>query len=186
MTSHPDNRHPRPDTDQPQAAHPDRLQPEARRCPCGSQASYADCCQRWHRGQPAPDPEALMRSRYTAFVLKLADYLLATWHPDTRPAPAGDRPEVSPHELLNLDDSPAWASLQVFDSATTGDRGSVHFRAIYRAGSGWGYLEEHSDFLREAGCWYYLSGRTTEGTLKPGRNDPCPCGSGRKYKACCL
>lgn len=180
MTSHPDT------------VSSDPVQSQTMRCPCGSQASYADCCQRWHQGQPAPGPEALMRSRYTAFVLKLADYLLATWHPDSRPTPAGhatptgDRPEVCPQELLDLDHAPAWTSLQVFDSATTGDRGSVHFRAIYRAGSGWGYLEEHSDFLREAGRWYYLSGRTTEGTLKPGRNDPCPCGSGKKYKACCL
>ena len=47
-------------------------------------------------------------------------------------------------------------------------------------------LEEASRFVQEEGRWYYLNGNTSEGPLKPGRNDPCPCGSGRKYKACCL
>ena len=115
-----------------------------------------------------------MRSRYSAFVQKREAYLLATWHPDTRPA------------NLDLSDSPAWASLQVFDSDQAGDTGRVHFRALYRAGAGWGYLEEHSEFRRLDGRWLYLSGTTREGLLKCGRNDPCPCGSGRKYKACCL
>ncbi|MDY6840045.1 MAG: SEC-C metal-binding domain-containing protein [Pseudomonadota bacterium] len=44
---------------------------------------------------------------------------------------------------------------------------------------------ENSEFLRENRNWYYLRGDTREGQLKPGRNDPCPCGSGKKYKACC-
>ena len=64
--------------------------------------------------------------------------------------------------------------------------GTVHFRALYRAGGGWGYLEENSRFVRDDERWYYVSGDTREGTLKPGRNESCPCGSGRKYKACCL
>lgn len=114
-----------------------------------------------------------MRSRYTAFVQGRADYLLATWHPDTRP------PE------LGLEGSPDWVNLQILDSTEQGSRGWVHFRAVYRAGDGWGYLEENSDFVREDGRWYYLSGQTGEGQLKPGRNEPCPCGSGKKFKACC-
>ena len=114
-----------------------------------------------------------MRSRYSAFVLQLADYLRATWHPQTRPA------------SLDMKGSPQWTSLQVLDAGHTGEQGNVHFRAIYRAGSGWGYLEEHSDFLLEDGRWYYLSGDPSEGGLKPGRNDRCPCGSGRKFKVCC-
>jgi SEC-C motif-containing protein len=66
-------------------------------CPCGLAQSaknpaarrYAQCCGPWHAGPQhlqAPDAAALMRSRYSAYVLGLADYLLATWHPDTRPA----------------------------------------------------------------------------------------------------
>lgn len=115
-----------------------------------------------------------MRSRFTAFVLKLEDYLRASWHPSTRPA-----------ELV-LDNSPDWASLHILKSEKNGDSGDVHFQAIYRLNPGWGYLEEHSQFVREKGRWYYLSGEPQEGVLKPGRNDPCPCGSGKKFKACCL
>lgn len=115
-----------------------------------------------------------MRSRYAAFVLGLSGYLLATWHAKTRP------------DELDLEGSPAWTMLQILSSGEQGDKGQVHFRAIYRTGNGWGYLEEVSELCREGGRWYYLSGNTSEGALKPGRNEPCPCGSGRKYKACCL
>ncbi|QSP95784.1 YchJ family protein [Marinobacter salinisoli] len=143
-------------------------------CPCGSGRPYQACCQPAHAGAPAKTPEALMRSRYSAFVLGLPDYLLATWHASTRPA------------SLSLEDSPRWASLQVIDHGQQGNSGQVHFRAIYRTATGWGFLEERSDFVREAGRWFYVSGDTDEGILKPGRNDPCPCGSGKKHKACCL
>ncbi|MFV8572070.1 YchJ family protein [Marinobacter sp. SBS5] len=143
-------------------------------CPCGSGREYVRCCQPWHLGQPATSPEALMRSRFTAFVLKDPDYLRATWHPDTRPSE------------LELEGSPDWTSLQIIAASEKGHQGKVRFRAVYRVGAGWGYLEEQSDFLKEDGRWYYLSGETSEGPLKPGRNDPCPCGSGRKYKVCCL
>jgi len=143
-------------------------------CPCGKGPAYSACCQPYHQGKPAPTPEALMRSRYSAFVLGLEDYLNATWHTSTRP------------RELELADSPQWASLQILSSDEQRDDGAVHFRAVYRAGGSWGYLEEKSRFLREDGRWYYVNGDTSEGTLKPGRNDPCPCGSGRKYKACCL
>ena len=115
-----------------------------------------------------------MRSRYCAFGNGLTDYLLATWHPDTRP------------EHLDLGNSPDWTSLQILAADQSGDRGDVQFRAIYRAGEAWGYLQEHSSFIRENGRWFYVSGETREGQLKPGRNDLCPCGSGRKFKACCL
>lgn len=144
------------------------------RCPCGSGESYSACCQGYHQGKPAPTPEALMRSRYSAFVLKLADYLQSTWHTSTRP------------QNLGLEQTPRWASLNILSSDDSGNDGTVHFRAIYRTDNGWGYLEEKSDFLREGGRWYYVSGDTSEGVLKPGRNEPCPCGSGRKYKTCCF
>lgn len=143
-------------------------------CPCGSRKRYSVCCQPYHQGKPAPSPESLMRSRYSAFVLELADYLKSTWHSSTRP------------QHLDLADSPQWTSLQILSSGQSGNDGDVHFRAVYRAGTGWGYLEEKSSFVRENDRWYYVTGDTREGALKPGRNDACPCGSGRKYKACCL
>ena len=55
-------------------------------CPCGRNQTYAACCGRYHGGEAAPDAESLMRSRYSAYVLKDVDYLLASWHPGTRPA----------------------------------------------------------------------------------------------------
>lgn len=114
-----------------------------------------------------------MRSRYSAFVLKLSDYLLRSWHASTRPA------------QLDLSDSPDWKSLQVVQASEQGDAGFVHFRAVYKTVDGWGFLEEESDFMREQQHWFYVSGKTREGALKPGRNDPCPCGGGRKSKVCC-
>ncbi|WP_417531663.1 YchJ family protein [Marinobacter lipolyticus] len=152
----------------------DQASAEQQRCPCGSGEAYHACCQPFHQGCPAPTPEALMRSRYCAFVYRLADYLLETWHESTRP------------QSLDLEQSPDWSSLRIVDTSARGDSGTVHFRAVYRLGDGWGYLEEASIFRMAEGRWYYVSGDTTEGPLKPGRNEPCPCGSGKKYKACCL
>lgn len=150
------------------------LSKERTQCPCGSGLEYSWCCQPLHRGEGAATPEALMRSRYSAFVVGQADYLLATWHPSTRP------------DELSLEQSPEWVSLSILDSSEARDTGQVHFRAVHRVGDGWGYLEERSEFVREQGRWLYVTGDTSEGQLKPGRNDRCPCGSGRKYKACCL
>jgi SEC-C motif-containing protein len=115
-----------------------------------------------------------MRSRFSGFALRLTDYVLASWHPGTRPS------------TLNLNDTPDWAALRILDSSQTGNRGQVHFQAIYRLHPGWGCLQEQSQFVREDGRWYYLQGQPHEGILKPGRNDSCPCGSGRKFKVCCL
>ena len=66
--------------------------PDFRPCPCGSKLSHAGCCgPRLSGEQPAETPEALMRSRYTAYVLRDAAYLQASWHPSTRPAQLGLR-----------------------------------------------------------------------------------------------
>jgi len=97
---------------------------------------------------PAADPESLMRSRYTAFVLELEDYLLASWYPSTRP------PE------LDLQNSPKWARLEVVSSHTEGTRGQVHFRAYYRSNQGMQVMEEESDFIWEKNRWFYYQGRT--------------------------
>ena len=137
-------------------------------CPCGSAKPLNDCCGRYHAGEPAPTAEALMRSRYSAYVLKLSGYLRETWHPSTRP-PGLD---VSEDEVV-------WQRLQVIASGA----GWVEFAAFYAGGQ----LHERSRFVQEDGRWFYLDGEmlppiTAE---KPGRNTPCPCGSGKKYKRCC-
>lgn len=119
-------------------------------CPCGRDQTYADCCGRYHAGQAAPDAESLMRSRYSAYVLKDVDYLLASWHPDTRPA------------TLSLEDAPGqrtqWLGLSVQRHASTGeDTAEVEFTARYRVGGGSAVkMVEHSRFQRIDGRWYYL------------------------------
>ena len=127
-------------------------------CPCGRLApagkgktgkplAYAACCQPWHLGQPAPTPEALMRSRYSAFVLGLADYLRATWHPSTRPA------------ALDFEPGTQWLGLEVRRHRPTGDdRAEVEFVARYRVGGRAVRLHETSRFVREGGRWFYVDG----------------------------
>ncbi len=119
-------------------------------CPCTSGRPYAACCGPLHGGQPAADAEALMRSRYSAYVLKDAEYLLASWHPDTRPAP------LSLHEAAGQ--RTQWLGLSVDLHRMTGeDTAEVRFVARYRVGGGSAVrMSEHSRFVREAGRWYYL------------------------------
>jgi SEC-C motif-containing protein len=117
-------------------------------CPCGL-GQYADHCGRLHAGAAAGDAEALMRSRYSAYALGLADYLLATWHPSTRPA------------SLDLREDPPlrWLGLDVKRHAADGDTAVVEFVARHRQGGGRaGRLHETSRFVREAGRWYYVDG----------------------------
>lgn len=143
-------------------------------CPCGSAIPFGHCCEGYHQGKPAPTPEALMRSRYSAFALGNTDYLRDSWHSSTRPA------SITPdHHAL-------WKRLVIISTHTQGDTGQVHFRAVFLERQCWQVLEENSRFLREDGHWRYVDGQPTLHRLNPGRNDPCPCGSGQKLKKCCL
>lgn len=147
-------------------------------CPCGATLTYDECCGRYHRGEPAPTAEALMRSRYCAYQQRNEQYLLDTWHSSTRPP------------QLDLSHGPEqWLSLTIKASSAgqADDReGMVHFLARYRANHQEGALEERSRFLQEDGRWYYVDGAMNDRTAKVGRNDPCPCGSGKKFKKCCM
>ncbi|MDK2778760.1 MAG: SEC-C domain-containing protein [Pseudomonadota bacterium] len=143
-------------------------------CPCGSGVDYGQCCQPLHNGQPAASPQALMRSRYAAFAMELADYLRASWDAETRPAD------------LELTADTYWYRLEIHSAAEQGDDGQVHFSAYFREGSEWLKLTELSRFRRGAdGFWRYLDGQAAFSCCVPGRNDSCPCGSGRKFKKCC-
>jgi SEC-C motif-containing protein len=120
-------------------------------CPCGRPARYADCCGRWHagplRGQ-APDAEALMRSRYSAFVLGLADYLRDTWHPSRRP------PAIAPDEP-----GLRWLGLEVrAHRRIDADHAEVEFVARSKLGGRAHRLHELSRFVREDGRWLYVDG----------------------------
>lgn len=146
-------------------------------CPCGSGKSLETCCERYHAGEPAPTPEALMRSRYSAFALHKDAYLAATWHPSTRPA----------QPILDASaEKTRWVRLQVLSSAESGDQGNVHFKAYFCENAQWFCLEEDSEFVREEGRWFYLRGQPRLLRLDVGRNDPCPCGSGQKLKKCTI
>ena len=125
------------------------LHPAHAACPCDSGQTYGSCCGLWHAGLSAKlhasTPEALMRSRYSAYVLGLLDYLLATWHPSTAP---GDL-ELSPVK---------WLGLEVRHAQATGDAGVVEFVARYRDNGKGVRLHEISRFVREAGRWLYIDG----------------------------
>ncbi len=117
-------------------------------CPCTSALTYAQCCGLYHAGLAAPTPESLMRSRYSAYVLGLADYLQATWHPTTRAA-----------ELdLSGDAAVKWLGLKVDFATENGDEGEVYFVARYKVGGKAHRLSEQSRFVREDGRWFYVDG----------------------------
>jgi len=128
----------------------------AHACPCGRVdakqrvEAYAECCGRFidhFDAAPAPDAEHLMRSRYSAFVLARADYLLATWHSTTRPA------------SLDFDAGAKWLGLEVREHKATGaDSAEVVFVARYRVDGRAVRLHERSRFVREAGRWFYVDG----------------------------
>lgn len=117
-------------------------------CPCGRGRPYAQCCGQYHAGPlagQAPDPESLMRSRYSAFVLDLRPYLLETWHASTRPA------ELEPPEP-----GLKWLGLEVKRAGVLPDgRGEVEFVARSKWGGKAHRLHEHSEFVWENGRWYY-------------------------------
>ncbi len=147
-------------------------------CPCGSGKPFSACCGPYLAGlRQAPTAQALMRSRYSAYVRRDRVYLLRTWHPATRPK-----------ELdLSGGGEACWLGLQVLGTEAGGPEereGTVEFIARYQLGGQPQALRETSRFLREDGQWLYLEGAVSHS--REGRNAPCPCGSGRKYKHCCL
>ncbi|CAM3064809.1 hypothetical protein CGOTT_05760 [Corynebacterium gottingense] len=115
-------------------------------CPCGTGKPYAACCGALHRGAKAPTAEALMRSRYTAFVGGLADYLHSTWAKATRPALSKLPSEGLAFNRLQIVRTQGGS---LFDS-----EGVVEFAAYSPAG----VQREVSRFVREDGAWVYLDG----------------------------
>ena len=125
--------------------------PDTLPCPCGSGRTLLACCGRYHAGAragQAPDAEALMRSRYSAFVLDRLDYLLASWHPDTRPA------SIEPNEP-----GLRWLGLEVKrHQRQDADHATVEFVARSKLGGRAHRLHEVSRFERIDGRWYYRDG----------------------------
>ena len=127
-------------------------------CPCGTLRTFEECCARYLGGQIAPNAEALMRSRYTAYTKRNEAYLLATWHTSTRPV-----------RLDLADDAAAkWIGLDVKRFEVTGtDSAVVEFVARYKIGGRAQRLRETSRFVREESRWFYLDALTSTPAPSP-------------------
>ncbi|GGB39442.1 UPF0225 protein [Oceanisphaera marina] len=153
-------------------------------CHCYSQQPFSQCCQPYLDGvQPPPTPLTLMRSRYSAFVLGLGEYLLHSWHPETKGNLTAD-------ELTNLGLNTEWLGLTiVFARGNATDLvGVVEFKARYREKGRVVTLHERSTFERLNERWLYRDGQLNP--PKIGANQACPCGAtkggtAKKYKHCC-
>lgn len=155
-------------------------------CPCGSQKSIDACCGPIIGGAPAPTAEALMRSRYTAFTLDNLDYIEKSHAPEIR-----KDYNRSAAESITADSK--WLGLEIRDVVGGGgddDTGTVEFVTKFSRGGEKFVHHELSNFRKENGDWYYVDGKMNPRAKpiqvdKVGRNEPCPCGSGKKYKKCC-
>ena len=153
-------------------------------CPCGSGDAYTACCGRFHDQAAFPETALeLMRSRYAAYAEKKISYLVATHDPERR----------SEFDVLSAGQWAAeadWKRLDILNTARGGaedDTGMVEFIAWFMRGEDLTCHHERSDFRRVSGRWVYSSGsgKAAEQVMTDlGRNELCPCGSGRKFKKC--
>jgi len=157
-------------------------------CPCGSALPYAGCCGPVIAGERrAETAELLMRSRYSAYVNKDLGWLKESLHPDHR----ANYDETSSRDWA---DRATWHGIDILRTERGGpadDAGTVEFVVTYTEN---GVRQEHherSSFQRTGGVWYFTEGKSLpprpvkRSEPKAGRNDPCPCGSGKKFKKCC-
>ncbi len=157
-------------------------------CPCGSDYDYTECCEPYHLEKALPATcEDLMRARYSAFVKKKIDFIANTHTPETT--------DFNIDEAREWSVSSNWKLLEIVDTdkgEENDTEGSVEFKAYYSDKNDQHYEHhEFSTFVKVDGKWLYKEGRIigTETyrreTPKVGRNEPCPCGSGKKFKKCC-
>ena len=124
-------------------------------CPCGRETKYKRCCRPVHQGQRAPTPEALMRSRFSAYALGLVDHQVATTHPEGRD-PDPDRQRAS---IETFCQSTRFVALEVYAASADGDRGEVSFWARLEQGGRDASFGERSVFERVDGRWLYRWGQ---------------------------
>ena len=152
-------------------------------CLCGDPRGYEKCCGLIHADiTNAKTAESLMRARYSAYSTDNLDFIRLSWHSSTLPS------DVEPNET-----GFSWQGLKIVGTNNGGSNdktGEVEFIASYIINGNAGTLHELSDFKRENGQWRYLDGKEKKGepvkSEKIGRNEPCTCGSGKKYKRCCM
>jgi len=155
-------------------------------CPCGSGATYSDCCEPVINGtHPAETAEQLMRARYSAYAKVQMDFIFESTHPDHRKGYDHKGTE-------EWAESSEWQGLEILESLKGGredSEGQVEFIARFLEK---GIQREHQEcaqFKRENGNWFFTDGSMVRSkplvVNKIGRNEPCTCGSGLKYKKCC-
>ena len=165
-------------------------------CPCGTGFPYTDCCGPLIREtSPADTAEELMRSRFTAFAKGLWSYIEQTKYPDGQELSAWYKTKFMHDEI-------SWIKLDIIDVKKGGHfdkEGEVSFVAHYEENGEKKRLQEISKFIKEEGKWFYneheskiissapssVAKTFVRDQPKIGRNDPCPCGSNKKYKKCC-
>jgi len=155
-------------------------------CPCDSGEPYADCCKSIITGKrSAETAEQLMRARYTAHAKVEVDFLFNSTHPDHRQGydHAGTRRWAEKADWLDLE------IISVSGGGAKDTTGEVEFIARFRDKGGIRSHHERGRFKHEKKSWYFTEGEMVKpkplSVAKTGRNDPCPCGSGKKYKKCC-
>ena len=156
-------------------------------CPCGSNSAYAECCLPLiNNSQKALTAEQLMRSRYSAFVKKELDYIHSSLHPEHR----ADYDEKSTRAWAESAD---WQGIKIVSTMNGGPEdieGQVEFVVSYVERGNKQEHHELSSFKKDKGTWYFTTGKimpkpVVRAAPKTGRNDPCPCGSNKKFKKCC-
>lgn len=155
-------------------------------CPCGNEMPYENCCQPViSNKQAAETPEQLMRARYSAHVKVEVDFLYESTHPDHREG-------FGHKETKDWAEGSEWYGLEILDTHGGGENdksGVVEFIARFRDKEGRRSHHERAQFLLHKKRWFFTEGAMVKSspviTAKIGRNDPCPCGSGSKYKKCC-
>ena len=154
-------------------------------CPCGSGANFNACCEPIINGtRQSETAEELMRARYSAFVTGAIDFIVSSTHSSTRN-------EIDLSFIREWSQGSTWQGLEILETKTIDDnKATVSFEASYTQSDKEQHHREKSLFEREDGEWRFVTGDELKNptvryeTPKPGRNDPCPCGSGKKYKKC--
>ncbi|MEE4315298.1 MAG: YchJ family protein [Desulfofustis sp.] len=157
-------------------------------CPCGSAQTYSDCCEPIITGsQTAQTAEALMRARYSAYVQGQVQFIYQSTYPDKRSG-------YSEQEIEAWSRNSEWQGLTIIATDRGGpedETGTVEFVAAYTEKDRPVRHHEIASFRRHEGGWYFYDGQppparpVVRDRPKVGRNEPCPCGSGLKYKKCC-
>jgi len=155
------------------------------KCPCGSGLHYFKCCKPYIKGTYyAPTAEALMRSRYTAYVVKNVDYILDT---------CLNKENMNIDGIKDWSENSNWLELKINSvkgGGTADIEGIVAFEATYERKGLKNIHREIAKFVKKDNRWFYEDGKIAPVPIvrsqpKVGRNDPCPCRSGKKYKHCC-